>query len=214
MMAFVHFVPIVFLAANSDRPWSFHPSLHDKLKEVGGELLANIARQRILKELKKILGKPRGAEAIRMMAEDGVLAAVLKVNPPLAPDGQEIRALECLWLQQEVADFLSDTAPERLSFGSKESSVPRIYPDPLKEVAAPVADQPYDYYAVTDFEATCWPGHCTAELQEIIELPVVLIEASSGKVVGEFQSFVRPVARPKLSSFCTRLTGITQALAL
>eukprot|EP00913_Durusdinium_trenchii_P010461 g9808.t1 len=121
------------------------------------------------------------------------------------------RALNGIVRADELSDFLSDTAPERLSFGSKESSVPRIYPDPLKEVAAPVADQPYDYYAVTDFEATCWPGHCTAELQEIIELPVVLIEASSGKVVGEFQSFVRPVARPKLSSFCTRLTGITQA---
>lgn len=35
-------------------------------------------------------------------------------------------------------------------------------------------------------------------------------KASRLEVVDEFRSFVKPVWRPRLSSFCTALTGITQ----
>ncbi len=35
-------------------------------------------------------------------------------------------------------------------------------------------------------------------------------KASRLEVVDEFRSFVKPVWRPQLSSFCTTLTGITQ----
>lgn len=70
---------------------------------------------------------------------------------------------------------------------------------------------------------------------EIVEFPVVLLQwrrlttaAEEGdystvptageeeldmwtlEIVDEFQSFVRPTWKPKLSAFCTELTGITQ----
>lgn len=35
-------------------------------------------------------------------------------------------------------------------------------------------------------------------------------KASQLEVVDEFRSFVRPIWRPKLSAYCTELTGITQ----
>ena len=69
--------------------------------------------------------------------------------------------------------------------------------------------QPVDYYCVLDFEATCQEGS-RINPQEIIEFPTVLIEASTMRVVDEFQSYVRPVHNPKLTAFCTDLTGIQQ----
>lgn len=67
-----------------------------------------------------------------------------------------------------------------------------------------------DVLLIIDFEATCdkhahdWPN-------EIIEFPVVALDARTAKVVGEFHSFVRPVINPRLTAFCTELTGIQQA---
>jgi inhibitor of KinA sporulation pathway (predicted exonuclease) len=67
---------------------------------------------------------------------------------------------------------------------------------------------------VLDFEATCdednsFPLH----LQEVIEFPCVLVDAtvSPAKIVSEIQVYVRPEAVPRLTAFCTQLTGITQA---
>ena len=80
------------------------------------------------------------------------------------------------------------------------------------------------YLCVLDVEATCekrpagprgrWKQlyEGAAGDQEIIEFPVVLVDLVGGRgVVAEFHSFVRPTAKPILSDFCTRLTGITQA---
>ena len=46
---------------------------------------------------------------------------------------------------------------------------------------------------------------------EVIELPVVLLDAATGRRVDEFRTFVRPRAHPVLTDFCRSLTGITQA---
>ncbi|TPX51828.1 hypothetical protein SeMB42_g00501 [Synchytrium endobioticum] len=70
--------------------------------------------------------------------------------------------------------------------------------------------QPYDFYCVLDVEATCDEGSDKSYPHEIIELPVILIDGQRGVIVDEFHSYVRPVYTPKLSSFCTNLTGITQ----
>jgi inhibitor of KinA sporulation pathway (predicted exonuclease) len=83
-------------------------------------------------------------------------------------------------------------------------AVPRKAPQP----------RAFDYYVVLDFEATCdednsFPLH----LQEVIEFPCVLVDAtvSPAKIVSEIQVYVRPEAVPRLTAFCTQLTGITQA---
>jgi inhibitor of KinA sporulation pathway (predicted exonuclease) len=38
----------------------------------------------------------------------------------------------------------------------------------------------------------------------------VVIDVKEKKVIGEFQTYVKPTIHPKLTPFCTELTGITQ----
>lgn len=68
-----------------------------------------------------------------------------------------------------------------------------------------------DLIVVCDLEATCWGDGETVfiEKMEIIEIGCVLCDLS-GKIVDEFDTFVRPVQHPALSTFCTELTSITQ----
>ncbi len=79
------------------------------------------------------------------------------------------------------------------------------------------------YICVLDFEATCWEGSMNKERMEIIEFPSVLLRvpidpANGGgslagpiEQVAEFAEYVRPTLVPKLTPFCTSLTGIEQA---
>jgi len=68
-------------------------------------------------------------------------------------------------------------------------------------------------YVVLDFEATCEDQQVTArwEPQEVIEFPLVIVDGATGTQLSEFRTFVRPVHRPQLTEFCTRLTGIQQS---
>jgi inhibitor of KinA sporulation pathway (predicted exonuclease) len=69
------------------------------------------------------------------------------------------------------------------------------------------------FYLVIDLEATTSDdGSLPPEEMETIEIGAVLMDSRTLEPVGEFQSFVRPVRHPKLLPFCTRLTGITQAM--
>ena len=100
--------------------------------------------------------------------------------------------------------FMSRTQPRQ---PSKHMS-----PAPKTEPNSP----PLRYLCVVDVEATCEEGDFRAVDHEIIELPVVLLDlqpAGGGvpSVVDHFHSFVRPTERPRLSDFCTGLTGVTQA---
>ena len=81
------------------------------------------------------------------------------------------------------------------------------------------------HFLVLDFEATCVEG-ATIQPQEVIEFPCLLVRAADMVVedqVGpatslatspslQFHEYVRPVAHPTLSPFCTQLTGITQEM--
>ncbi|KAG8900435.1 hypothetical protein FRB99_006045 [Tulasnella sp. 403] len=120
------------------------------------------------------------------------------------------------------------------------SNVPKLTPSPqpsppdpaqasVQHPAAAITDGPladpsirqsYDAFLVLDVEATCAPGSTFDYPNEIIEWPVVLMRwvdkdevtgrAAELVVVDEFRSYVRPTWRPKLTDFCTSLTGITQ----
>lgn len=68
------------------------------------------------------------------------------------------------------------------------------------------------YYLVIDLEATCDRGGALPPKDtEIIEIGAVLVRGRTFEPAGEFQTFVRPVARPRLTPFCTELTSIAQA---
>ncbi|KIM48852.1 hypothetical protein M413DRAFT_61219 [Hebeloma cylindrosporum] len=79
--------------------------------------------------------------------------------------------------------------------------------------------QPFEAFLVLDVEGTCNQGTDFNYPNEIIELPVFLLQwkdrtedgiACTLEVVDEFRTFVKPTWRPVLSDFCMELTGITQ----
>lgn len=67
-------------------------------------------------------------------------------------------------------------------------------------------------YLVIDLEATCSEDNeVPRNVMEIIEIGAIMVDGASKQPVGEFQSFVRPVRRPRLTDFCRTLTSISQA---
>lgn len=68
------------------------------------------------------------------------------------------------------------------------------------------------FYLVIDVEATCdEDARIPREQTEIIEVGAVLCDGATLQPRAEFQTFVKPVRHPRLTSFCTRLTSIVQA---
>jgi inhibitor of KinA sporulation pathway (predicted exonuclease) len=66
-------------------------------------------------------------------------------------------------------------------------------------------------WLIVDCEATCWENDPDQRAKsEIIEIGCVLFAPDRRQVLETFQSFVRPVAHPLLSDFCTALTTIRQ----
>lgn len=77
------------------------------------------------------------------------------------------------------------------------------------------------YLIILDFEATCSQSPTfPLKDQEIIEFPALLYSLRHNTLVEElddphehpptFHEYVRPVLQPKLTEFCTELTGIEQ----
>eukprot|EP00250_Pteridium_aquilinum_P009720 c18885_g1_i1 orf=115-1539(-) len=73
-----------------------------------------------------------------------------------------------------------------------------------------IRSQEFDYVVVIDFEATCDKNMEKLKPQEIIEFPAVLVDCRRLTVGDCFQTYVRPVHHPILTTFCTHLTGIQQ----
>ncbi|XP_016980657.1 ERI1 exoribonuclease 2 isoform X2 [Drosophila rhopaloa] len=75
-----------------------------------------------------------------------------------------------------------------------------------------LAMQPYTYVISVDFEATCWEKQAPPQWREaeIIEFPAVLVNLKTGKIEAEFHQYILPIESPRLSSYCTELTGIQQ----
>ena len=68
------------------------------------------------------------------------------------------------------------------------------------------------YLLVTDFEATCWDDGVRARLQEIIEIGCAYVNPDNMEVVHKMSIIIKPQREPKLSAFCTELTGISQSM--
>ncbi|KRF98169.1 uncharacterized protein Dwil_GK15944, isoform C [Drosophila willistoni] len=89
-----------------------------------------------------------------------------------------------------------------------------VAPAKVKKVrkSKQLAMQPYSYVIAVDFEATCWEKQAPPQWREaeIIEFPAVLVNLKTGKVEAEFHKYIMPIESPRLSSYCTELTGIQQ----
>lgn len=67
-----------------------------------------------------------------------------------------------------------------------------------------------DYYLVLDFEGVINKDQGCPNVMEIIEFPVVKVNARTMETESIFHSYVQPLIHPKLNPFCTEITGITQ----
>lgn len=65
------------------------------------------------------------------------------------------------------------------------------------------------YLLILDFEATCGDPIKNGE-HEIIEFPTLLFNLQKNEVQSQFHEYVKPIRHPRLTDFCTQLTGITQ----
>jgi len=85
---------------------------------------------------------------------------------------------------------------------SADEIVPKPQPQP----------QNYKYFAILDFEATCEKREKDPNFgpREIIEFPIVFLNAETLEIDFEFRRFVTPEENPQLTEFCTGLTKITQ----
>ncbi|XP_016996768.3 3'-5' exonuclease Snipper isoform X1 [Drosophila takahashii] len=81
-----------------------------------------------------------------------------------------------------------------------------------KRKSKQLAMQPYTYVIAVDFEATCWEKQAPPQWREaeIIEFPAVLVNVKTGKIEAEFHKYILPIESPRLSAYCTELTGIQQ----
>lgn len=67
------------------------------------------------------------------------------------------------------------------------------------------------FISVVDLEATCWDSSESrgAQISEIIEIGLVVLNTETGEVVNPVSMKVKP-ERSTISPFCTALTGMTQ----
>lgn len=98
---------------------------------------------------------------------------------------------------------------ELLELARKHNAVETVHV--VKEFKNRYERQSYDFLLVLDFEATCWDQKdCSKSAPEIIEFPCILYDIKKNKIISEFQQYVMPFENPRLTPFCTNLTGIQQ----
>lgn len=69
--------------------------------------------------------------------------------------------------------------------------------------------EPIHNILVIDFEATCGRTISKSNV-EIIEVGAFLVSLNNHEIVWEYHKFIKPILHPTLTSFCKRLTNISQ----
>ena len=86
----------------------------------------------------------------------------------------------------------------------------KYHPPKFNYVETPT--EKLDYFLVLDFEAVINKDPGSPDVMEIIEFPVLKINAKTLEMEGVFHTYVQPVIHKKLNPFCTKLTGIMQEM--
>ena len=73
-------------------------------------------------------------------------------------------------------------------------------------------EESVDYFLVLDFEGVNNKYHGGPDIMEIIEFPVLKVNAQSFETESVFHSYVQPTIHAQLNPVCTEITGITQAM--
>lgn len=110
------------------------------------------------------------------------------------------------WMKTKLHDFFGIPQPPRATSAAQ--------PQALDATAAPGATKlprnQLEYLLILDFEAVCNDVPPKPNPQEIIEFPTLLYNTQTQKIDSKFHYYIKPSAHPKLTPFCTQLTGIKQ----
>lgn len=97
---------------------------------------------------------------------------------------------------------------------NKQNQVPNKPKEKLVEYSDNIE---LDYLLILDFEATCFDEEVKIDednqkldVFEIIEFPILALNAKTYEIDFKFHHYLKPTIYPKLNKFCTELTGITQ----
>ena len=69
-----------------------------------------------------------------------------------------------------------------------------------------------DFFLVLDFEGVNNKFHGGPDIMELIEFPVLKVNARNFQIESEFHSYIQPTIHSKLNPVCTEITGITQEM--
>lgn len=75
-------------------------------------------------------------------------------------------------------------------------------------------EEQVDYFLVLDFEGVNNKYHGGPDIMEIIEFPVLKVNAQTLETESIFHSYVQPTIHTQLNPVCTEITGITQAMVM
>ena len=87
---------------------------------------------------------------------------------------------------------------------------PQYYPPRFYYDEQPT--QGLHYFLVLDFEGVINKDPGAPNVMEIIEFPVLKVDAHTFKIESSFHTYVQPVIHKQLNPVCTEITGITQAM--
>jgi ribA/ribD-fused uncharacterized protein len=189
------------LATSDDR--AYHPDQW---------LGRNVLGYALMKVRELIRGKSAGqateeTEVATVATQEDAKAAAASEAVPVAREENPSRERRKRWGNQVGQS--SSIGSGAASSSSGTAAAAALTPAALDPLLQPDASGDNgDIFAVLDFEATCDNGRW--EVQEVIEIPLVLVDGASGLKLAEFRTYVRPHHRPQLTAFCTQLTGIQQ----
>ena len=75
-------------------------------------------------------------------------------------------------------------------------------------------EEQVDYFLVLDFEGVNNKYHGGPDIMEIIEFPVLKVNAQTLETESIFHSYVQPTIHTQLNPVCIEITGITQAMVM
>lgn len=73
--------------------------------------------------------------------------------------------------------------------------------------------QVYDYLCLFDLECNIPTRMNNISFNEVLELPMIVLNQNTNQIEGEFHTYVRPTLNKKVAGLTVKLTGITKRIA-
>ena len=124
----------------------------------------------------------------------------------------EINIAKAMFGQEKLPFFVSNNNVI-LCEGLNDGSLPVQYFRSVLDFQKKsyVYEAPFEYICVSNFVFTCSEDRgASLKSREIIEFPIIIVDVQNKCIKSTFTTYVKPEIDPKLTDYCTEVTGITQ----